>query len=85
MGGNWVVQLVERPTLGFSSGHDLRVMGPSPALGSVLSGRVCWRFSALPLPALLGTHVVSLSLYQNHITPPPRDKAGGRAAYRDVA
>lgn len=26
-------QLVQRPTLGFSSGHDLSVMKPSPMLG----------------------------------------------------
>lgn len=28
--GSWVVQLVRRPTLGFSSGRDLRVLGLSP-------------------------------------------------------
>ena len=26
-GGTWVAQLVNRLTLGFSSGHDLRVVG----------------------------------------------------------
>jgi len=32
-----VAQLVECPTLGFSSGRDLRVMRLSPKLGSGLS------------------------------------------------
>jgi len=35
--GAWVVQLVKHPTLGFSSGDDLRVMRSSPASGSTLS------------------------------------------------
>ena len=34
--GAWVAQLVERPTLDLSSGLDLRVVSPSPTLGSVL-------------------------------------------------
>ena len=33
----WVAQPVERPTLDFDSGHDPRVMGSSPMLGSILS------------------------------------------------
>ena len=36
--GTWVVQSVKHPTLEFGSGHDLRVMGHSSALGSPLSG-----------------------------------------------
>ena len=32
--GTWVAQSVERPTLGFGSGHDPRVVGSSPASGS---------------------------------------------------
>ena len=32
-----MAQSVERPTLDFGSGHDLRVVGLSPTLGSVLS------------------------------------------------
>ena len=36
--GSWVAQLVECPILGFSSGHDLRVVRLSPVLVSVLSG-----------------------------------------------
>ena len=35
----WVAQLVKCPTLDFSSGHDLRVMGLSPESGSTLSGK----------------------------------------------
>ena len=34
--GTWVAQLLRRPTLDFSSGHDLTVVRSSPALGSVL-------------------------------------------------
>ena len=34
--GTRVAQLVERPTLSFGSGHDLRVMGSSPVTGSAL-------------------------------------------------
>lgn len=37
----WVAlmaQLVKGPSLGFGLGHDLRVIGLSPASGSVLSG-----------------------------------------------
>ena len=33
----WMAQLVEHLTLDFGSGHDPRVMGSSPTLGSVLS------------------------------------------------
>ena len=36
-GHTWVAQLVEQPTLDFSSGHDLRVARSSPTLGSTLS------------------------------------------------
>ena len=36
--GAWVSQLVECLTLDFGSDHDLRVLGSSPALGSVLDG-----------------------------------------------
>ena len=32
-GGAWVAQLVERPTLGFSLGHDLMVRGFKPRVG----------------------------------------------------
>ena len=34
--GAWVAQLVKQLTLGFSSGHDLRVMRLSPTSGSML-------------------------------------------------
>ena len=36
--GAWVAQLVRCPTLGFNSGHDLRVVRSSPAFGSILDG-----------------------------------------------
>ena len=35
--GTWVTQLVKHLTLGFSSGHDLWVLGWSPKSGTVLS------------------------------------------------
>ena len=35
--GSWMAQLVEHPTLDFSSGHDIRVMGLSPTSASQLS------------------------------------------------
>ena len=35
--GAWVVQLVKHPTLGFGSGHNLRVLGLSFTSGSALS------------------------------------------------
>ena len=35
-GGPWVASSVERLTLKLSSGHDLGVVGSSPALGSML-------------------------------------------------
>ena len=37
--GTWVAQLAECPTFDSCSGHDLRVVGSSPALGSALSGK----------------------------------------------
>ena len=36
LGGTWVVELVEHPTLDFSSGLNLRVLSSSPMLGSML-------------------------------------------------
>ena len=36
-GGTWVAQSVECPTLDSGSGHDPRVVGSSPRLGSPLS------------------------------------------------
>ena len=33
----WMARLVKRPTLGFGSGHDLRVVRSSPVSGSMLS------------------------------------------------
>ena len=35
LGGTWVAQSVKCLTLGFGSGHDLRVVGSSSTLGSV--------------------------------------------------
>ena len=50
-GGAWVAQSVKHLIPGFGSGHDLRIVGSSPALGSLLSGEfVCPSLSA-PHPA----------------------------------
>jgi len=49
--GAWVAQLVKCPTLDFSSGHDLRVVGSSPTSDSALGVELDWdSFSPLPLP-----------------------------------
>ena len=48
-GGAWVAQSVERLTLDFSSGHDLRVVGSSPALGSARTARSLPGILSLPL------------------------------------
>ena len=53
MWGVWVAQSVKRPTLGFSSGCDLRAVRPSPRSGSVLSMPSVWDSLPLPLPFLL--------------------------------
>ena len=55
-GGTWVAQSVKRPTLGLGSGYELRVLGLSPALGSMPSvDGVCLGFSlSLSFPSALG-------------------------------
>ena len=57
MRGTWVAQSVKRPTLDFSSSHDLRILGLSPAAGS--------RWSLLKIlslsPSPPSFHVHSLS------------------------
>ena len=59
--GTWVVQLVEHPTLDSGSGHDPRVMGSSPMLGSTLSVQPAW--DSLPLSlCLFPLSLLSLSL-----------------------
>ena len=50
--GACVAQSVKRPTLDFSSGHDLRVVRLSPTLGSTMRVGGCFRFY-LPLPLSL--------------------------------
>ena len=52
-----MVQLIKHMTLGFCSGHDLTVVGSSPASGSMLNME-----SAVPLPLLLPLLVLPLSL-----------------------
>ena len=50
--GAWVAHSAECPSLDFGSGHDPRVMGLSPMLGSVLSMKPAWDSlsSLTPLP-----------------------------------
>ena len=48
--GARVVQSVERLTLDFSSGHELRVVRLSPVVGSTLSMKPAWDSFSLPLP-----------------------------------
>ena len=40
--GTYVAQSVDCPTLDFGSGHDPRVVGSSPKLGSGLSVEPAW-------------------------------------------
>lgn len=52
--------MVKCPTLDFSSGHDLRVVGLSPTSGSVLGLEPAWdSFSFSLCPSLL-IHMLSL-------------------------
>lgn len=57
-----MAQLVEQPTLGFNSDHDLRVLGLHPLSGSALSTESAEDYLLLPLPLLLPcSHSLSLS------------------------
>ena len=58
MWGTWVTQLVKHPTLGFSSGHDLKVMRSSPSLALLGMEPACDSLSA----SLLHSHTLSLPL-----------------------
>ena len=57
-----MVQSVKCPTLGFGSGHDLRVLGSSPASGSPLSGSLLVSPSLCPSPPLMRMHAHALPL-----------------------
>jgi len=56
--GTWVAQSVKLLNLDFCSGHDLRVMRSSPALGSAVGGESAWD----SLPVLLSPPSLALSL-----------------------
>ena len=47
--GTWMVQSVKCLTLDFGSGHDLTIVGLSPALGSALSMEPAWNSLSLSL------------------------------------
>ena len=51
LGGAWVAQWVKASA--FSSGHDPRILGSSPASGSLLSGEP----ASLPLSACLSAYL----------------------------
>ena len=63
MWNTWEAQLVKHLTLGFSSGHELRVMRWSPELGSTIIAGDYLHLS-LPLPSGPQLHTRSLSLSQ---------------------
>ena len=50
IGALLVTHLVEHPTLGFGSGHDLRVVRLRPVSGSTFSKDSAWDSLPLPLP-----------------------------------
>ena len=60
-----MVQSVKHLALDFGSGPDLRVMGSSPALGSMLSIESAYP-SALPLPSLPLSQInINKNLFKN--------------------
>ena len=60
--GTWVAQSVEQWTLGFGSGHDLRVVESSPTSDSMLSEESAYPSpSTSPLPPFLHSCFLSLS------------------------
>ena len=59
--GTWVVQSVKRPTLGFSSGHDLRVRYFEPRVGLCTDGtEPAWDSLSPSLSAPSPTHTLAL-------------------------
>lgn len=61
MRATWVAHSVKLLALGFSSGHDLRIVRLSPS-----HGEFAWDALPLPLPLSLMLLTVSLSLFQIH-------------------
>jgi len=59
--GALVAHLAQQLTLGFGSGCDLRVLGSSPVLASVLGMESAWN-SLSPSPSALPLCTLSLSL-----------------------
>ena len=57
-----MAQSVERPTLDLGSGHDPRVAGSSPVLGSVLTVQSLLGILSLPLCLCPPPHTCALSL-----------------------
>ena len=79
--GTWVVQLVERLTLDFGSGHDPRVTGLSPNLGSVLSVEPPWDFLSLSLsPSLCSSPL----LFKIKNPPPIENQTQPYVVYKEL-
>ena len=57
-----MAQSVKHLTIGFSSGHDLRVLRSSPVSGSAVMRSLLEILSSSPSPSALPTHALSLSL-----------------------
>ena len=63
VGGAWVAQLVECPTLGFGSGHDLTLRGFTPLVGLCTDRSLLGVFSpSLSLSLSLTHHPRALPL-----------------------
>ena len=61
-----MAQLAGHPNLDFGPGHDLRVMGTSPVMGSVLSMDSAYPSPTVPSPT--PTHILCLlSFYNKYI------------------
>ena len=59
-----MAQLVKHMTLDFGSGHDLMVMGSSPALDSLLT---VWSLLGILSPSLSAFPLLALSLKINEL------------------
>lgn len=67
--GTWMAESVKHLTLGFGSGHELRVMRSNPTLDAMLTAEFV-SDSLSPVPLLLPLHALffffSLSLKSNN-------------------
>ena len=61
-GSAWVAPWVKQPTLGFSSGYGLSILGLSPLLSSILSRESAQGLALSLCPSPTHTHIPSPSL-----------------------